>query len=265
MNTPMNKQRAVSSKWTKTRVLARSNSLAPHIPTTRRLNRRTLSLLLKKHGMVYVKPVSGSCGIGVMRLDQQKGKWIVRDGRKRTKFGTFHAQFQWLRKRIRRKSYIVQRGIHVLRYKGRPIDFRVMIQKGRKAKWKVTGTAARVAHPRKAVTNGSQGGSIYSTRVLLRRTTGNKQARRLLSKFNRMARLTARRFSQAYPRMNELGLDIAVDRRNRAWILEVNTRPDPCPFTKLADSSMLRRIVRYAKGYGRNYSLKCIKAKRGAR
>lgn len=260
----MNRRSAVSSKWVKTQVLARSAALKHHIPTTLRLKRESLLLQLRKYGMVYVKPVSGSCGVGVMRIEKHGGKYLVQDGKKRITFGSFQKQYLWLRRRIKSKAYLVQRGVHVLRLKGKPIDFRVMIQKGRNARWTVTGTVARVAHPRKAVTNGSQGGSIYPARVLLRRVAGAHKAKRLMSQFKRIARLTALRFMRAYPRMNELGLDIAVDRKHRAWILEVNTKPDPCPFTKLSDSSMLRTIVRYGRRYGRTYALNCKKARRGA-
>jgi glutathione synthase/RimK-type ligase-like ATP-grasp enzyme len=213
--------------------------------------------------MIYVKPDSGSLGIGVMRIDRKKGKWIVHAGTGRSSFATYKAMFEWLRVRMKGKTYLAQKGIRVLRFHGRPFDFRVMIQKGKKKGWKVTGIAARVAHPRKAVTNGSQGGSIYGAESLLKRTAGRKQARRIMKKFNRIAYKTAHRLGTAYPRMNELGIDIAVDRRHRPWILEVNTRPDPCPFTKLDDTSMIRNMIRYARGYGRTYNLHCGKARRG--
>ncbi|WP_282939090.1 hypothetical protein [Paenibacillus sp. RC67] len=44
--------------------------------------------------------------------------------------------------------------------------------------------------------------------------------------------------------------------------MEVNTCPDPCPFTKVPDKSMIRKIVAYARAYGKRYCLKCSKAKR---
>lgn len=261
----MAKQATLPSKWVKDQLLVRSPALKPHIPTTLLLVRRNLSQLLNMYGMVYVKPVKGSKGIGVMRMDKQKGKWTVHDGMKRSTFNSFQAQYRWLRKRIKGEAYLVQRGIYVLKHNKRPIDFRVMIQKGKHAKWVVTGTAARVAHPQKAVTNGSQGGSIYPARALLQRKMGGHQATKMISTFHRIAHITAGRIARVNPRLNELGVDIAVDRHHRAWMLEVNTKPGPCPFTKLPDSTMLRRIIRYANRYGRTYSLKCNKARRGAK
>lgn len=259
----MNKQSAIASKWIKTQVLVRSSYLAAHIPTTLRLNRGSLAQLLKRYQMVYVKPVSGSCGIGVMRVEKLRSGWGVREGKHRRTFATFDKLCHWLDYRIKRVPYLVQRGVHMLSFKGRPIDFRVVIQKGEGARWRVTGMAGRVAHPLRAVTNGSQGGSIFAAQELLIRTTGRPTSMRLLRQFNQLARVTSQRLSRAYPRMNELGLDIAVDRRRRAWVLEVNTRPDPCPFTKLANPAMIRTMVRYARGYGRTYCLRCNKARRG--
>lgn len=259
----MSNRTAVTSKWIKTKVLMRSASARKHIPTTQRLTKESLRKLLHRYRMVYVKPVSGSLGVGVMRIDRMRGKWVVHEGSKRIPFTHFHALYRWLHRRKKGKAYLVQRGIHVLRLGGRPIDFRVMIQKGRKLGWKVTGTAARVAHPRKAVTNGSQGGSIYAARALLRRLAGRQRESRISATFGRLAHSTANRFGKVYPRMKELGLDVAVDRKYRTWILEVNTRPDPCPFAMLRDGTMLRRIVRFARGYGRHYRLHCTKARRG--
>ncbi|QMV42526.1 YheC/YheD family protein [Cohnella cholangitidis] len=258
----MNTITAVSSKWIKTKVLAGSSVLAAHVPETIRLTHSALNQSLNRYGMVYVKPETGSCGIGVMRIELSKKKWIVHSGVDRIPFSTYQAMFRWLRENMHGEKYLVQRGIRVLRHGGRPTDYRVMIQKDTRAGWKVTGMVARVAHPRKAVTNGSQGGSIFAAESMLQRTTGTKAAR-LLKTFNRLAYATARRFAEAYPGMQELGLDIAVDDKHRTWILEVNTRPDPCPFTKLEDPSMLRNIVKVARGYGRTYRLRCDKAKRG--
>ncbi|NEW07916.1 YheC/YheD family protein [Paenibacillus sp. SYP-B3998] len=257
-----NNLKYVSNKLLKTRIVLNDRKLAKHVPHTRPFQRIHLFAMLERYNMVYVKPNTGSLGIGVMRVEKGANLYRYQSGVRAFTFPTFQAMCRSLQKKIGKKKYLIQKGIHVLKYDGRPYDFRVMIQKNPAGTWECTGTVARVAHPRKAVTNGSQGGTIFLAPNLIEPTAGTEKTARLLSQMERLARLTAVQFSRAYPAMNELGLDIAVDRQLNPWILEVNTRPDPCPFTKLADKKIINKIVGYAKSYGRRYCLTCSKAKR---
>ncbi|AFH62865.1 YheC/YheD family protein [Paenibacillus caseinilyticus] len=255
-------RKAVSSKWVKTQLLLQSPELCHYVPATYRFTRSRLLAMLEQYGMVYVKPDKGSLGIGVMRVEKRGRTFLYRSGVQSYSFTAFEDMFQSLQRRIGSRRYLIQKGISLLKYEGRPFDFRVMIQRNPSGTWESTGMVGRVAHPHKVVTNGSQGGTIYPAADLLRPNAGSKRAAGLLRKMDRLARWTAAQFSRTYPAMNELGLDIAVDRRWAPWILEVNTRPDPCPFTKLENKESIRKIVAYAKAYGRQYNLVCSKAKR---
>ncbi|GIO14678.1 hypothetical protein J19TS2_42330 [Cohnella xylanilytica] len=250
------------SKWSKTQILRRSKALARHLPETRLMNARTLKGMLDRYGLAYVKPVVGSLGRGVIKVEKRGRGYRVHAGTSRVRFDSYAKAYRWILAHKRKRTYLAQRGIRVLRRGGRPVDFRVMIQRRPDRKWEVTGTLARVAHPLKAVTNGSQGGTIYSASGLLRAKVGKRGAKRLVRRFHRLARLTAARLNRVSG-LNELGLDVAVDGKLRTWILEVNSRPDAKPFKLLRNRSMLRRIVRLGRLYGRKYDLRVTKAKRG--
>ncbi|USB33539.1 YheC/YheD family protein [Paenibacillus sp. YPG26] len=254
-------RRRVRSKLLKHRILLSSRRLARHLPAIRPYSPRALLQMLHRYGMVYVKPDNGSMGVGVIRVEARKGYYTFHQGTRPVTCRSFRELAVRLGRIIRRKRYLIQKGIHVLRHKGRPYDFRVMIQRRPDRVWEPTGIAGRLAHPRRAVTNGSQGGTIYDPIDLLRRPAGKRRAKRLLRRMDRMALLTSAKMARRYPFMNELGLDIAVDRKLKPWILEVNTRPDPCPFTLLPDQSLIRRIIAYGRAYGRSYPLNCGKAR----
>lgn len=253
----------IVSKWRKTTILAGSVPLSAYIPETQLMNARTLERMLESYGLVYAKPDRGSLGIGVIQVEKRGGRYRIHEGVRILERDSVRQVFEWISSNKRKGSYLVQRGIRVIRHGGRPVDFRVMAQRNAGGAWEISGMLARVAHPGKAVTNGSQGGSIHDARELLAASLGERQADRLLRQFRRLATLTAARFDATHPGMNELGLDIAVDSQGKSWILEVNTRPDPKPFKLLRDQSMLRRIVRLGKGYGRVFNLKVTKARRG--
>jgi len=249
--------RNISNKWAKHEALRRHSALSAHMPETRRMTRTSLRAMLGKYRMVYVKPVVGSLGKGVMRVESAGRGLRYQAGVHIRKHANYASGYAAILKETRGRPYMVQRGIRLSRYGGRPFDLRVVVQRMPRTDWTVTGIAGRVAHPRKIVTNGSQGGTIYSVNRLL---PGGAALERRMRKLGLQA---ARRLHRVYPGIVELGLDLAVDRNRRLWIIEANTRPDPCPFSKLPNRGMLNRIVRYGAAWGIRYKLHCMKARRG--
>lgn len=261
-------RRTVADKWAKSEVMRRDSVLKNHLPEAEMMTRKSLRKMLKQWGMVYVKPIRGGQGRGVMRveLDEEGFRpYSYQLGEKKLDFFTYKAAYRSILRDSKRKAYLVQKGIRLLRHKGRPFDIRLVVQQSPHGAWEATGTLGRVAHPRKIVTNGSQGGTIYPTGYLLRRYMSAPVRRRMLNGMDKLGVLTAMKLHQTYPGIKELGVDLALDRELKPWILEVNTLPDPCPFLLLEDQSMLRKIVRYGKAYGKTYKLNCKKAKRGVR
>lgn len=255
--------RSSKDKWVKTKVLLRNRELSRHIPKTKLFSKKTLYGMLRNYGMVYAKPVNGQMGIGVMRVELNRSGYSYQNGLRKASFGSYDALYRALVKETKGKVYVVQKGINLLKHKGRPFDIRLMVQKSPYGGWEATGTLGRVAHPRKIVTNGSQGGSIYPTVRLLKKYSDAGYRNRLLRHMDYIGLVTAKQMRAAYPGLKVIGLDLALDKRMKPWILEVNTAPDPCPFTLLPDQTMLRRIIRYARAYGRSYALNCGKARRG--
>lgn len=252
----------VTDKWAKTNVMLGDSALGTYIPLTKKLSRLSLKQMLQTYRMVYVKPTFGSMGRGVMRVEQTgDGKYNYQLKGTRKAFLTFSGLYRSLLKDTRGKSYLVQKGVHLLTYENRAYDLRVVVQKSPSGGWEATGTVARVAHPGKVVTNGSQGGTILPAEQVLQPHASPMQRDQLLSQLDRIGISTMKRLRIKFPQLKEIGLDVAIDKNLRPWILEVNTKPDHCPFAILQDKTMIRRIVYYGRQYGREYKLNCNKAK----
>ena len=109
----------------------------------------------------------------------------------------------------------------------------------------------RVAHPRKIVTNYHAGGTPKSVRTLMTEHLSPGQWPPFEARLRKLGVSVAEALTRKFPRLKEIGIDVAVDEDHKLWILEVNTLPDPFLFKKLPDKKVFRKIYAYAVSYGR--------------
>lgn len=244
--------RRVKSKWAKTKVLLRSQELRPYVPLTKRFNRNSLQSMLDEYTMVYVKPIVGSFGKGVIRVERlSEPSTGYRYQIQKTNYSvtTFDELYQALQRYTSKKGYLVQKGIHLLKHQDRRFDIRVMIQKNPSNRWETTGFLGRLSHPCNVVTNYHSGGTIMSFERLMSGHLSTSEKTAYKNKLRKLGVSIGRQLSRTYPGLKELGADIAIDTKLHPWILEVNTKPHPYAF-KAVDPKMQRKITRYAKAYG---------------
>ncbi|USB33277.1 YheC/YheD family protein [Paenibacillus sp. YPG26] len=262
----------IASKWRKTQILLQQSNLQPYIPETRKFSFEDLRAMIHQYGLVYIKPDRGTYGIGVMsaELDQEaldasgeippEGNPVMespaptyklRFGIQGQTYMTFEELYSALMDKIKRRNYLIQQGIHLLTYHRRKFDIRVLVQKNLRREWETTGFIARLGALQKIITNHHGGGTSYPVERLLSHHMDEKQLELLLSELRLIGTQVGYQLQNSYPKLKELGLDIAVDSGFKAWILEVNTMPALFPFKDLKDKKIYKRIRRYAVHYGR--------------
>ncbi|GAB2672313.1 YheC/YheD family protein [Paenibacillus thermoaerophilus] len=250
-------RRLIMSKMAKTELLLADPETSAYVPETRPMTAEHVQTMLDRYGMVYVKPDVGTFGRGVARVDLIRDSdgnpdsYVYRHEDKEKRFADADSLWNQLLQLAGGRKYLVQQGIELLRYDGRRFDIRVMMQRDVRGQWAATGMIARLAHPAKIVTNYHSGGQPIELEPLLEANMSADQTAEYIAGLERIGHLTASAFNRAYPGVNMLGLDIAVDSDRRPWILEVNTNPDPYIFRELKDRSVFRRVYRYALRLGR--------------
>lgn len=224
----LSKQRVVfnaQTRYTKYKVhqlLVKQQSLKPHLPRTKRFSKSSLSKMMDRFKELYIKPSNGSIGKGIIKIAQdQGGFWTIQASEKiRKKRGK--KIYGYLCKQIGKQSYLIQEAIPLARYKGRPFDIRVSVQKSGEGKWQVTGMVGKVAGKGKHVTNVARGGSVKSCEELFAGCGLNvKQTQQTVKDFSLKV---AQYLEKKLPRLADIGLDIGIDQHGKPYFIEMNGR-----------------------------------------
>lgn len=184
---------------------------------------------IEKHRVVYVKPSFGSQGRNICKLTSTAEGWVLEhssDIKDTYLFTTVEELFRVLKKNIKHRSYIVQKGISLLEFDHKKVDFRILLNKKQKKLWKITSFVARIGDAGHIVSNLSRGGEMQNGVDFLRTLFDEREARELYKETGRLALRTAACLSEKrYDLFGELGIDIALDIEKHPWIIELNSKP----------------------------------------
>jgi hypothetical protein len=243
------------NKWSLFEWLNKSAHTRKYIPATEQLSSPfRLERLLRNHPVVYLKPIKGKAGKGIMRLERKIGKYnqpeyeLCVQSNKEMVYRV-HQSIDSLWKDVdeRRgtKEYIMQQGITLTSYNSRAYDLRVLIQKNALGAWSVTGIGARVAGKFSITTHVPQGGSIEDPLKLLTHAFGQKEATSILKRTKRAAVVLAKQIEKSSGhQLGEMSMDLGVDTSGRIWFFEANSKPMKFDEPDIRKKS-LERIIHY--------------------
>lgn len=244
------------NKWTLFSWLNSAKESKPYMPDTKQLSSADdLSSLLRKHAVLYLKPVKGKAGKGIMRIDRittknhQTQYRLSRQVDKQMTYSYHNSTSElWSEWNLHRGSneYIVQQGIALARYNQRAYDLRALIQKTSKGEWSVSGIGARVAGKASITTHVPRGGSIDDPFKLLSDGFGAKEAKKILKRVETAAVTLATQIEKSSGhQLGEMSMDIGVDVGGHIWFFEANSKPMKFDEPKIRKKS-LERIIRYS-------------------
>ncbi|GAB6927105.1 hypothetical protein JCM10914A_10880 [Paenibacillus sp. JCM 10914] len=216
--------RQLASKWLKTEALLTDPQVAPYIPATESYGGDTLVSMLAEHEMVVIKPIVGTGGNGVIRIEKVGTGYLVTYKKRTVHADTLNSLQNVLDRMKLKRRYLIQQGIRLARIHGRPLDYRVKVVKGR-GRWEFRAMVGRLAGPGLFVTNICKGGSLLQLRHALRLSLPHIKRRQKRNEMRQLTRQCIAILESSFPGIGELGFDYGLDQDGKIWILEVNTRP----------------------------------------
>ncbi|PKG25428.1 YheC/YheD family endospore coat-associated protein [Niallia nealsonii] len=211
--------------------LLQENSISDYLPETHAFTSFSLvERMLSNFGHVYIKPKNGSLGKGIYQLlyDRKEEMYYIRfndeKGEKRLqKFETLETLMNHTFSKVNMNNFIIQQGIHLIRFEQKPIDFRVHTNKNKNGVWEVTAIAAKIAGSGSVTTHLSKGGTIKAVEEL---TAISSDTEGMLQKLkNASLKISKALEKQINGIIGEIGFDIGIDRKGRVWLFEANSKP----------------------------------------
>lgn len=243
--------RASEDKFTKYRFLKRSPTISAHLPETHILSFSSFENMLKKYGVIIVKPIGKGGGFGVIKIGSlDKGSYLIHIEKSQKIVRGIRAAYFRVKRLTAGLVYLVQEYVPLVKINHRPFDIRVIVQRKKHSQaWRVTGTAVKVAGKGYIVTNNTRSnGTLIPLPVALQKTSFRSSRNQLIRRIKNTAIRIANRLNRLYPQHRIYGLDMGISRTGQIYLIEANKYPSLSHFIKLKDFKTYRRIQRIKRG-----------------
>lgn len=242
--------RPLTNKWAMHDILSSSPKLKKHMPQTVKFHgAKDLKTQLSKHPLLFLKPINGTGGRGILRL-QRSGDGFLVSGRtpQRRLIGSSRMTAGQIESKIRSwgliEKYVIQQGIPLTLSDGRVHDFRLLIQKTGSGVWDITGCAGRIGPSGSVTSNLHGGGSAISLdRLLHRKFASSEKVASVKKAMHQLGYDIAEHLESKFGSLCELGIDLAVDPNGDVYILEVNPKPSREVFRKIGELNTYRKAI----------------------
>jgi hypothetical protein len=237
------------NKWTLYTQLSSIKELSPLLPDTVPLSKTALQSMCKKHTTLYLKPIHGQAGIGMIRIYRQNKEYelIVQKKMQKKKkhiVASFASLWEIIQTLCKKDTYLVQQGIPLAQYHRRPFDVRMLIQKNGRGEWKVTGIGIRIAGKRAITTHVPMGGKIENVNKVFKTVFAGKETEKI-----KQIRDTGIALAQAIQLkqkslLGEMSIDLGIDSNGKMWFFEANSKPMKFDEPEIRTRS-LQRLLQY--------------------
>lgn len=212
------------NKWSLFNIL-RETSLKAFLPDTFLYSKDKIAPQLEKYKLIYMKPVYGSQGNQVYRVELKETReihischslppvHICRESDIADKLNELSGQ----------ETYIIQEAVHLRRLDQQYFDIRVLVQKNLHGAWTPSATTSRVAYPNYFNTSMYQ--SIYKLNNVLARLLPQEKTDTILHTLRKTSVQAAQHVENHIGLLGEISVDFGLDEQNKLWIIELNGHP----------------------------------------
>lgn len=238
------------NKWDLYDKLSQNPKVAEYIPETRKLKGlKDLSQMVSKYPLLYLKPISGKAGKGIMAIQSHANHYTLKQRiGSQLAVNNFQSEkdlWNQIKKKVQ-VGYVIQQGIPLATFEERPFDIRVLVQKDGKGVWGLSGVGIRVAGKNSITTHVPRGGSIALPEEVFRSYMSETEYEAFMTRLKKTVLELADALEESYQNLGEFSMDIGINRRGQLWFFEANAKPMKFDEPHIRKTS-LERIVQYSQ------------------
>ncbi|PZE21431.1 YheC/YheD family protein [Paenibacillus xerothermodurans] len=233
-------------------ILSHEPSIAQYLPKGRVAGTRAdVTSFLKEHRTAYLKPIDGYQGRGIIEVRLLNGNRVrvksdkFRGGRSLLRKCSLSKFQSFAGRLLKKRRYLIQQGLDLLKKGERKIDFRVVLHRGADGKWQCVGIRPKLGRPGSMVTNSHAGGSKTTWEKLERWARRTHTPLPSAAELQTPALLAAEHLTRYRPTLSHMGVDVGVDSPRGIYLLDFNVVPG----RDLLTSDMLRRATDLTAGF----------------
>lgn len=219
------------NKWDIHQLLEGDPRVSAFLPETHQNPSLTLiEQMLSKYQHVYLKPANGSLGLGIYQIlysrDDEAYFCRYRDDKdvnRLQRFSSLEKLINFLFRKRRLETYIVQQGISLIRLDHKSVDFRIHTNKDQYGKWQVSVIAAKISGRGSVTTHLNNGGEIRTIDEIFNDHSECNRMKDLLEEV--VLTLSEVIDKKQKGNIGEIGFDIGVDKNGKVWLFEANSKP----------------------------------------
>lgn len=176
---------------------------------------------------IFIKPRYGSMGNGILVISLEKNSFLVNYYFEKEKtsrrFKLLSETLSFIKEKIDKDAYIIQAGIDIVHYEDSVFDVRsLMVNDGKT--WHFL-SEVRLSQQASDLSNVSQGGHNHNSETFLGKIFSIERASIILNKIKRISTDLAIALAKNHTNMNEIAFDFLIDKDEKIYIAEMNTKP----------------------------------------